>query len=171
MAQKLCEEGPALFKLLINWVHLFAAITWLGAIVYNAIAVESGSANWREGERLRFRISLGQAFSPAAWSALSALVISGLVKLHWHVEVSYPATLSTPWGRLLIGKWLIAALLVGLGATTRYLLLPGLERIGGTRNFSPTARNEATRLERLVTLCGRLSLALAAGLILVVIML
>lgn len=154
-------------RTIVNWVHLFAAVMWLGAIVHGFLGVERGVQGMRRIERSRVRRALSHAFSPVAWSAVTALVLTGAMRLHWHVEESYAALLASDWGRLLMAKWVVAAALIGIGAWLRYRLLPALGRTSGSAGQSLGVE----RTERMIAWCGRLGLWLTGALLLIVTML
>lgn len=68
--------------LLVRWVHLLAAITWIGGMLFIALVVVP-VARGLEDASLRGRIvrETGRRFRTVGWIALGALVASGLLNL------------------------------------------------------------------------------------------
>ena len=75
---------------LILWLHLLAAITWIGGLVFQVLVVFPTLA-WGAptGERLRFALSLEAHFRMILWPAVGIALFTGLVNLMnvWYATV------------------------------------------------------------------------------------
>ncbi len=68
--------------LLVRWVHVVSAITWIGGMLFVALVV--GPVTRRiEDTTLRIRLIhlMGVRFRTVAWIALGLLIVSGLINL------------------------------------------------------------------------------------------
>jgi putative copper export protein len=100
---------------LIDWVHLLAAVTWLGGLLQYVLLPRSTSP--AVASRLR---------AVSTWSLL-ALVPAGVYGALQHVA-SYDALVTSAYGRVLAAKLILAATLVGLGAAAHFRYVPALWR-------------------------------------------
>jgi len=95
-------------------LHLVAVSVWLGGLVVLVAAVLPR----RDPAELR---DVVPRFSELAYEAVVVIVISGLYQA-WR-QVGHPSALtSTTYGRLLLAKVVLAAVLVGFGALSRRLV-------------------------------------------------
>jgi copper resistance protein D len=101
---------------LIDWVHLLAAVTWVGGLLQYGLL--PGATSPAVASRVR---------AVSTWSLL-ALVPAGVYGALRHVP-SLAALLTTPYGRVLVVKLVLAAMLVGLGATAHFRYVPALWRV------------------------------------------
>jgi uncharacterized membrane protein len=68
--------------LLVRWVHVLAAITWVGGMLFIAmVLVPTARALGDLSLRARLIRDSGQRFRTVAWIALAILVATGLVNL------------------------------------------------------------------------------------------
>jgi copper transport protein len=109
--------------LLADWTHAAAAAVWMGGLLGFAVALFSGplrdlSPDQREklGERSVRR------FSAVATTAVAVLACTGLYAAVLHVP-SPQALVATPYGRALLAKLALLALVLAVGASN--LLLRG----------------------------------------------
>ena len=104
--------------LLSDGIHLCAAGVWIGGLVPLAILLG----------RLRGSLSLGgavvsvlQRFSTLSLCCVSVLVLTGISN-SWLLVGSIHALFTTPYGRLLVFKLTLFAILIGLGGRNRFLV-------------------------------------------------
>jgi len=120
---------------LIDWVHLLAAVTWLGALLRLAL--------------------IGGAIAPAialrvrrlATVSVAALVPAGIYGAFLHVP-SLERLAGSPYGRVLVVKLTFAAALISIGAMNHFRHVPRLVR----RNDSGASRRlwRAVRFELVI---------------------
>lgn len=103
---------------IITWIHLTAAITWIGGMVFHrfvlrpAIGRVSGPANSREllsGIFLRIETR----YKTLRWLSLAALLVTGIVNL---LNEGGSARMETSWGAWLMLKLLFVLIVLGLTA-------------------------------------------------------
>ena len=123
--------------LLSDGIHLCAAGVWMGGLVPLAILLG----------RLRGSFSLGgavsvlQRFSTLSLCCVSVLVLSGISN-SWLLVGSIHALFTTPYGRLLVFKLTLFAILIGLGGRNRFLVKAMRRRaVAGPDLVSQVRRN------------------------------
>jgi uncharacterized membrane protein len=88
---------PFLLRTLILWLHLLAAMIWIGGLVFQVLVVFPTLA-WAAptGERLRFALSLEARFRVIVWPAVGLVLFTGLVNLMnvWSVTVMTAGNIS-----------------------------------------------------------------------------
>lgn len=120
----------------IDWLHLLAAVTWLGSLAQFALLPDPLS---REvAHRVR---SVGTG-------SLMVLVPAGIYGALLHIP-SLGALLETPYGRALSGKLILASLLIALGTANHFRYVPALQR--GDSSAGP-ALSRVVRFELIVAL-------------------
>jgi putative copper export protein len=100
---------------LIDWVHLLAAVTWLGGLLHYAL------------QRDPMPVQIASRLRMLSTAALLVLLPAGVYGALLHVP-SLDALLKSPYGRALCGKLVLAAVLVGLGAANHLRYVPALWR-------------------------------------------
>jgi copper transport protein len=128
---------------LATMVHVAAMGLWLGGLAVVITSVTERPAN--DG------LEVVRRFSPIAFTAVGAVVASGLVNV-WR-QVAAPGELtSTPYGRLLLIKTGLVVAMVGLGALSRtvvrggHLFRPAPRPAGAAVDTS--RRDDVVRLRR-----------------------
>jgi putative copper resistance protein D len=126
-------------------VHLLAAGAWVGALpALISLLTRAGGVARPEGFALA--VSATRRFSTLGMISVSALVVTGLVNA-WYLVGSVPALLGTDYGRLLLCKLLLFALMVTLAAINRLRLTPQLATATPMSIGTPS-RNALARLRR-----------------------
>jgi putative copper export protein len=124
--------------LLVRWVHVLAAITWVGGMLFIALVlVPTVRAVGDAALRARVVRESGRRFRTIAWAALAVLILTGLLNL-W----LQPGLLRAPrlhWKLGLVGLALI------LGAFHDFVLGPR----AGLPGADPSARVRASWIARM----------------------
>jgi uncharacterized membrane protein len=125
------------WSLAARWLHLLAAITWIGGMLFIALVLVPVVRRLPD-ERLRARLvqDLGYRFRAVGWIALGVLVATGLVNL-WLT----PFLLGSPRFH---AKLLLVALALALSVLHDFVLGPRAGRPGA----DPAARARASWLAR-----------------------
>lgn len=152
--------------MLVKWVHLSAAVLWLGAVCFHALGLDRAARLGKDRAARLGRVAALQAFAPFVPYALAALAVSGAFRLHWHIDGAYHGLTQTAWGRLLIVKWLIIACLAALGALLSKRLLPELLKAHQAGRMRAVAH-----MEDRISAIARTQLILVLLLLLVIVML
>lgn len=121
----------------VRFVHLLAAITWIGGMLFIALVVVPVVRRLDDpGLRTRLVQELGQRFRAVGWIALGLLLVTGLLSL-WARPYLW-ATARFQWKLGLV----VAAL--GLAAVHDFVLGPRAGRPGA----APSLRRRASWLAR-----------------------
>jgi putative copper export protein len=115
---------------LIDWVHLVAAVTWLGGLLHYLL------------QRGPIPVPIAGRLRTVSTAALLVLLPAGAYGAFLHVR-SLSALLTSSYGRALTGKLGLAAVLVGLGAANHFCYVPAIWR---------EARGAQRRLNRVICL-------------------
>ena len=115
------------FHALILWLHLLAAIIWLGGLVFQVLVVFSTLARAAPtGERLRFALSLEARFRVILWPAVGLVLFTGLVNLMnvWYATVVTAGSISPTFIPLLSVKLGLVIGMIAVQAVQQLLIYP-----------------------------------------------
>jgi putative copper resistance protein D len=140
-------------SLLVRWLHVLAAITWIGGMLFIALVLVP-SARRLEDPTLRTRLiqETGRRFRTIGWLALGGLVGTGLLNLWMH-----PVLLSSPRFHWKLGLVVLALI---LSAFHDFVLGPR----AGAPGADPSARVRASWVARINVLVVRVVVALGLSL-------
>ena len=115
------DWGDVTPSVLLDWIHVLAASLWIGGVVALAlVAFGPGSALAPSSVT-----HICARFSRLAGGSLAAVVLTGVYSA-WVQLPDVAAFRDTPYGRVLLAKLALVVVLVLLGGTNRYALLPRL---------------------------------------------
>jgi uncharacterized membrane protein len=118
---------PSLLRALILWLHLLAAITWIGAVVFLVLVVFPTLARTTPtGERCRFALSLEARCRVVVWPAVGLALFTGLVNLMniWYATVVTAGNISPTFVLLLSVKLGIVLGMIALQALQQLWVYP-----------------------------------------------
>jgi len=143
----------AAMSLLLRWLHVVAAITWVGGMLFLALVLVP--ATRREDPRLRTHLFhvVGLRFRTVGWIALGVLVATGIGNLWLN-----PALLTVPRLHWKLGLVVVALLLAVLHD---FVLGPRASRPGA----DPSVRVRASWLARVNVLIVLVIVALGLSLL------
>jgi len=101
-----------------DMIHLCAAGMWMGGLVPLAILLGRLRGSFSLGGAV---VSVLQRFSTLSLCCVSVLVLSGISN-SWLLVGSIHALFTTPYGRLLVFKLMLFAILIGLAGRNRFLV-------------------------------------------------
>ena len=101
-----------------DMLHLCAAGLWIGGLVPLSIFLERVRRSFSLGETV---VRAVRRFSTLSLSCVSVLIVSGISN-SWLLVGSIHALFTTPYGRLLLFKLALFAMLIGFGARNRFLV-------------------------------------------------
>lgn len=120
------EEGPSgLVHRAADAAHLLAAAVWLGALPPLLFLLRRDAPEL--GEDLRTASARLVEFHMIGLAAVAVLIVSGAVN-SWFLVASPEALLTTTYGRVLLAKLALFAVMIGLAAENRLRLVPALTR-------------------------------------------
>lgn len=107
---------------LITWIHLVAAITLIGGLMFSQLVLtpvaRKTPSDLRAGEVLRLA---GRRFRTIAWVSLIILILTGAYQM---LNESGSARIETVWGVVLMLKLLLFAIAFGLLLIHDFILDP-----------------------------------------------
>src|SRR5262249_17133113 len=118
---------PWLFWALILWLHLLAAITWIGGLVFQVLVVFPTLARAApSAERLRFALSLEARFRVLVWPAVGLVLFTGLVNLMhvWYATVVTAVSVSPTFLPVLSIKLSLVVGMIVLQAVLQVVVQP-----------------------------------------------
>jgi copper transport protein len=109
-------------------LHVVAMSVWVGGLALLVAALPAATRRLPYGDRTRLLHATLVRFSPLALASVIALALSGTLEAV--LELGEPGDLlDTAFGRAVLIKTVLLALLVGLGAANRRRIIPALRRL------------------------------------------
>ena len=114
------------------WLHVIAAMTWIGGMLIFVLAVMPWLRTFAEPERQRFLSEFGRRFGRVMWTTFAVMAVTGVSNL-WLRGVTVgsfldPAWRATPFGHLIIAKIALFLAAAGIGLAHQLKLSPGQAR-------------------------------------------
>ncbi len=106
--------------MLIMWIHLVAAITWIGGMLFLWLVLRpvlSSPSAGAEGLATLRRVE--ERFKTVRWASLLTLLVTGVYNL---IHEGGSARLESSWGGVLMIKLLFVAIVMGLSGMNDFLL-------------------------------------------------
>jgi copper transport protein len=119
------DRGRAWFEVVADLLHVAAASVWLGGLVALALALRGGGD----------RIATLRRFSNVAVVSVAVLAATGIVRALSELD-TVSQLWSTGYGRVLVVKSALLAVLVGIGWLNRYRLIPRVSFDGLRRSVA-----------------------------------
>ena len=120
------EGATALARLGADLLHLLAAALWIGALFALGLMALDPRVRSEPPAARRLHLAL-EGFSGAGTLAVAVLILTGLVNAGFLVGPTHlPALVTTAYGRLLLAKLALFALMLALAAANRWRLAPRL---------------------------------------------
>ena len=114
------------FTIGTQWVHFAAVGAWAGGLPYLLLALRRAAPEERH--------ALARRFSTAATVGLGIVVLTGVVRAVNEVG-AWSRFTSTSFGKALLVKLCVVALVIALAALNRWKLVPALGRDGASRGL------------------------------------
>ncbi len=133
LALVLAGEPSSILVGALSTGHVIGAGVWVGGVVYLAAVLPAALGRLEPPRRTDLLLASLARFSPLALLAVIAIVLTGTV----HTAVVLPTVAAlwrTAFGRLIILKLLLVAILLGLGGVNRYRVIPTLRSRGSGRD-------------------------------------
>ena len=166
---------PFSLQALILWLHLLAAITWIGGLVFQVLVVFPTPARAAlTAEWLRFALSLEARFRVILWPAVGMALFTGLVNLMnvWYTTVVTTGSIALTFVPLLRVKLALVIGMLAVQAVQQLLIYP--RRVAALRDVY-TGVQEVPRpfrtWQRLALLLYGALLGLAGGVVLCAVLL
>src|SRR6185369_14535433 len=105
----------------LDAAHVAAAAVWAGGLLQLAWVVPHATRGLPDADRTRVRSAIARRFSRIALWSVAVLVVTGVCRSLFELE-TVSQLWSTSYGRVLLGKVAVLALLVMLGYRNRRIL-------------------------------------------------
>ena len=110
--------------IVVRWLHLMAAFTWLGGLIFMNVVLTPAVAS--KGIPPQFIRLMGmKRFSSFAWGSIAVLVVTGALNTVATLG-SVGNFIATPYGIVLAIKIILVALMIGVTAENNLILAPKL---------------------------------------------
>lgn len=108
-------------------VHIFSAAVWVGGTVFIVAVAVPFARSFGPERSAEIASAIGRRFRPLAWSALAGLVASGLYTLQRFGLLSASELVGPRYGRTLLVKLILVAVLIVLAGVHDFVLGPRSE--------------------------------------------
>jgi copper resistance protein D len=166
---------PFLLRALILWLHLLAAIIWIGGLVFQVLVVFPTLARVTPtGAGARLALSLEARFRRLVWPAVGMVLFTGLVNLMnvWYATVVTAGSISPTFIPVLTLKLFLVLGMLALQAVQQLLVQP--RRVAALCALPAGVRDIPLPLrkwQRLALLLYSAMLGLAGGVVLCAVLL
>src|SRR5712691_12776194 len=166
---------PFPLQALILWLHLLAAMTWIGGLVFQVLVVfPTLTRDAPTAARLRCALGLEARFRVILWPAVGLALFTGLVNLMnvWYATVVTAGSISPTFVPLLSVKLGLVVGMIALQAVQQLLIFP--RRVAALRSVSAGAQDVPLPFhtwQRLALLLYGALLGLAGGAVLCAVLL
>ncbi|GEM_PF-158230 len=165
---------------LVLWIHILAAITWIGGMIFMVgIVGPYVRKTFPPEERAPLMAAIGQRFGLLSWGAIFTLIVTGIYNAVRFVR-TWDVLLNTTFGHILLVKIALVAVMTGLSVTHDFFLGPRQRDLNAQLRKSQTLASETPeqktlmasaqqrlqRLRRWAILVAQLNLALGIVVIL-----
>jgi putative copper export protein len=133
-------------------VHVLGAALWVGGTVFIVAVAVPFARTLPDQQRTATAAAIGRRFRPVGYTALAALVLSGLYML-WKLGYTTDLT-GTADGRLMLVKLVGVAVLIVLSAVHDFVLGPRAERGEPTRGVLVVLARSSGVLTLIVPVIG-----------------
>lgn len=115
---------------LVLWIHILAAISWVGGMIFVAVIVGPYvRRTFPPEERTPLMAAVGKRFSILGWCAIFTLVCTGIYNAVRFLR-SWDALFTTNFGHILLVKIGLVAVMIGLSAAHDFFLGPRQRDLG-----------------------------------------
>ena len=160
---------PFLLRALILWLHLLAAITWIGGLVFQLLVVFPTLARAAPtAEQVRLALSLEARFRVLMWPAVGMVLFTGLVNLMnvWYATVVTAGSIPSTFVSVLSVKLCLVLGMIALQAVQQLLVQPRrIAALDGWPASVPDVPLPLIKWQRLALLLYSALVGLASGVV------
>ncbi|QIA27405.1 copper resistance protein CopD [Thermaerobacter sp. PB12/4term] len=154
---------------LIVYVHILAAMVWVGGILFLSLVVVPASRRYPQDVRTRLFTDVGRRFRAVGWTALGILVVTGSIQMAARgatlANVLSGTFFDSPWGRVMGAKLLAVFVMMLLTAIHDFVAGPAAERAARSGADATALRRRSGHLARLTALLALVVVFLAVQLV------
>lgn len=122
---------PDILNLLIRWIHIIAAVVWIGGnLVLAMVVVPYFRQNLPPVQRIKLLTQIGKRFEPIVWGCVGILFFTGLINIFNAIDFSTSAesAILTSFMRTLFIKLMLFVVLVILTTLHSFVFGPKLAK-------------------------------------------
>ena len=153
-----------IFSLLTLWLHVIAAVVWVGGnLILAMVIVPHFRQSLPPVERIHLLTQIGKRFEPIVWGCIGILFFTGIVNFFSAVDPTSPTALSGAFMRTLLIKIVLFLILVILTALHSMIFAPRLAAAIETldpalEDLPPEVKPLRTQMSVISSLMGVVSL-------------
>ena len=153
-----------IFSLFIRWLHVIAAVTWIGGnFILAMVIVPHFRRNLPPVQRIQLLTQIGKRFEPVVWGCVGVLFFTGIYNIFDAVGITSAAPISEAFMRTLlikIGLFFVLVILTVLhGMVFAPQLSAAIEDLDpGMEELPPEIRPLRSRMSIVSSLMGVVSL-------------
>ena len=116
-----------IFSLITLWLHVIAAVTWVGGnLILAMVIVPHFRQNLPPVQRIQLLTQIGKRFEPIVWGCIGILFFTGIVNIFSAVDLTSSTAISDAFMRTLLIKIGLFFVLVILTAMHSMIFAPRL---------------------------------------------
>jgi copper transport protein len=123
-------QSPVALLVALDVAHVLAMSAWIGGLVFLLLALPAATRRLARPDRTRLLAATLLRFSRLALGCVAVLLATGTIQAIAHVG-SWDALLHTGFGRAVLAKIALIAVLVAIGAVNRRRVIPRLHALAG----------------------------------------
>lgn len=94
-----------IFSLFVLWIHVIAAVTWVGGnLILAMVIVPHFRQSLPPVQRIKLLTQIGKRFEPVVWGCIVVLFLTGIVNIFFSVDITSPSPISDAFMRTLLIK-------------------------------------------------------------------
>ena len=94
-----------IFSLFVLWIHVIAAVTWVGGnLVLAMVIVPHFRQSLPPVQRIKLLTQIGKRFEPVVWVCIAVLFFTGIVNIFFSVDITSASPISDAFMRTLLIK-------------------------------------------------------------------
>lgn len=158
-----------LHETLVMWLHLLAAVIWVGGMAFLAFVLGPYGRRLPDEQRADLFRNVGRRFSRISWPLIAILIFTGPLSLYLRgvppAQALGPLFLSTSYGQSVLVKTILFTLIITLSAVHDFWIGPRVHRLLASLRGLPEEEREALRgqahkMRRAASYIGRVNFIL-----------
>lgn len=94
-----------IFSLFVLWIHVIAAVTWVGGnLILAMVIVPHFRQSLPPVQRIKLLTQIGKRFEPVVWGCIGVLFFTGIVNIFFSVDITSASPISDAFMRTLLIK-------------------------------------------------------------------
>ena len=153
-----------ILSLFIRWIHVIAAVTWVGGnLILAMVIVPHFRQSLPPVQRIKLLTQIGKRFEPVVWVCIGVLFFTGIVNIFFSIDITSPTPIANAFMRTLLIKILLFFVLTILTVLHSMIFAPRLaaaiEDLDPTlEELPPEIKSRRSQLSIVSSLMGVVSL-------------